>query len=135
MDLYPGPEKGRTRTAGHETHHSQSKLDQLGIKPERSPHEFRSLRRPSLMCPKRESPALARGAFSVGRDSGEAPVGPKLLDYDYFGCSCWSALVAGAEELLESCSRSFFNRLISTRPPLMCLASAPSTGALPIPTR
>src|SRR5580658_1509105 len=82
--------------------------------------------------------AYARGLLG-GRDSGEAPLGPEQSDACYFGCCCWSAVVTGAEELLESCSRSFFSRLISTRPPLMCLvlasASAPATGTLPMPTR
>src|SRR5208283_2997768 len=60
--------------------------------------------------------------------------------FDYLGCCCCSMLlVVGAEELLESCSRSFFSRLISTRPPLMRLvlasSSVPLTGALPMPTR
>ena len=56
-------------------------------------------------------------------------------------------LLAGAElagalepefELEASCSRSFFSRLTSTRPPVMRLALAPSSvvgnGALPMPT-
>ena len=48
--------------------------------------------------------------------------------------------LAGALELeLEaSCSRSFFSRLTSTRPPVMRFAFVPSSvvgrGALPIPT-
>ncbi len=40
---------------------------------------------------------------------------------NYFGCCCWSWVVPGAE-LLESCSKSFFIRLTSTRPPLIPFA-------------
>ena len=84
-----------------------------------------------------KAPRLREGLF-LGEGLGRGARW-SLTGADYFGCCCWSELVAGAEELLESCSRSFFNRLISTRPPLMCLvlafSSAPATGALPMPTR
>ena len=85
----------------------------------------------------RESPSLARGAFSGGETWAKRPWVPTLVECDYFGCCGWSVVVAGAEELLESCSRSFFSRLISTRPPMMCFvfASSLATGALPMPTR
>jgi hypothetical protein len=67
-------------------------------------------------CLTKKPLAYARGFF-WGRDLGEAPFGPERdLIPAYFG---WS--IVGAEELLDSCSRSFFRRLISTRPPLMCL--------------
>jgi len=89
----------------------------------------------------RESPSLAREALSRGgRDLVEATFGPNCIDCNYFGCCCWSGVVVGVEEPLEAnCSRSFFSRLISTRPPLMCFvlsfSSVLATGALPMPTR
>ena len=92
---------------------------------------------PAVPSQTQKSPSLAREAFSGGGTRARRPLGPTLKDSRYFGCCCWSALVTGAE-LLESCSRSFFSRLISTRPPLMCLvfaASSVGTGALPMPTR
>src|SRR5579862_8189359 len=56
----------------------------------------------------------------------------------YFGC-CWVSVLMGAALLLESCSRSFFSRLISTRPPEMrfvfAVSSLEGSGALPMPTR
>ena len=130
---------------GLEAHHAAVEArparDQAGIVSGVSKGNVRlgccSRLRPALVNA-RKPLACARG-FLWGRDSGEAPFGPNCAISDYFGCCCWSALVIGAEELLESCSRSFFSRLISTRPPLMCLvlasASAPATGALPMPTR
>src|SRR6266849_3558561 len=64
-------------------------------------------------------------------------------DYCYFGC-CWSAVGAGVLLVDASCSRLFFKRLISTRPPVMRFGfgavsvpeeAATGTGALPMPTR
>ena len=85
-----------------------------------------------------KAPRLREGLFLGEGLWARRPV--SQTDGSYLGCCCWSIVeVAGAEELLESCSRSFFSRLTSTRPPLMCLpfsfSSAPATGALPMPTR
>jgi hypothetical protein len=83
---------------------------------------------------KMKNPSLARGAKLLDASYVAKPV--SWGDSDRY---CWLAVVAGPEELLESCSRSFFSRLISTRPPLMRLvlasSSVPATGALPMPTR
>ena len=63
------------------------------------------------------------------------------------GALCEGVVLAGAEllagvalepELEASCSRSFFSKLTSTRPPVMRFGFAPSSvvgsGALPMPT-
>src|ERR1700693_2411294 len=55
---------------------------------------------------------LAQEAFSGGGRPGVAPVVPK----NYLA-GAWS----GVLEVEASCSRSFFSRLISTRPPLVRL--------------
>lgn len=81
--------------------------------------------------------SLSCERLSWGRDLGEAPVPQSINVSDYFGCCCWSIPVAGGA-LLESCSKSFFSKLISTRPPLVCFglsASSAAVGALPMPTR
>src|SRR5271168_4564333 len=78
------------------------------------------------MAGKQEAPPKRRGFFLGGGPPGvELGVFPETY--------CWGA--AAGLELAESCSRSFFNRLISTRPPLVRLAvfsSSVLTGASPI---
>src|SRR2546425_3562781 len=60
----------------------------------------------------------------------------------YFGGCCWSVgVAAGAVDDEANCSRLFFRRLISTRPPEIRLGlvvvspAVACTGALPMPTR
>jgi hypothetical protein len=55
--------------------------------------------------------------------------------FPYFGCCCVSVVAPVLDE--ASCSRSFFSRLTSTRPPMVCrvFAFSSGVGALPMPTR
>ena len=84
--------------------------------------------KPALDAPCKKPPVGA-GGFSAEANLGAG---------SYFGC-CWVSVLMGAALLLESCSRSFFSRLISTRPPEMrfvfAVSSLEGSGALPIPTR
>src|ERR1700720_4451149 len=86
-------------------------------------------------CSKQES--LPAGRLSGG--GRRAVLGPSSLAC-YFAGAAWSWVAgAGAVVVEARVSRSFFRRLISTRPPLVRLVLASSaladcTGALPMPT-
>lgn len=86
---------------------------------------------------KTETPCL-RKRFR-GRALG--PCGPAVLTYLGDSCCCGgfcgAAAGAAVDDEEASCSRSFFRRLTSTRPPVMRFGLAPSSvaiGALPMPT-
>ena len=84
-----------------------------------------------------KKPPACAGGFS---GEGVGPYWVRRPKSTYFGGAGWSWLAGAGTALVEaSVSRSFFRRLISTRPPLvrLVLASSPAavgTGALPMPT-